>query len=379
MAEEQTAQERTEQPTPKRRHDAKERGDVARSRELTTVALLVASSGMLLFMGGHFIRELGGALARSLSIPREAIFDPYAGPRMLVNELLQAIADITPILALTAVIAMLAPLALGGWVFSGKAIAPKFERLDPVKGLGRAFGKRGLAEMAKALAKFLLLAGVAVTLIWTDADRLLAMGRGDLQQSLAEAGWMIGRGFLIASAATLLIAAVDVPFQIHSHNQKLRMSRQEVREEMKETDGRPEVKARIRGIQQELARRRMMEEVPKADVIVTNPTHYAVALKYDPDRMGAPRVVAKGADEVATRIRAVGEQHGVSLLSAPPLARALYHSTKIGQEIPAGLYLSVAQVLAYVFQLRRHRAGEPMPVPPAELPIPDEFRIEAAT
>jgi flagellar biosynthetic protein FlhB len=271
------------------------------------------------------------------------------------------------------VVALLVPASIGGWSFSTKSLAPNLEKLDPIKGLGRIFGWRGLMELAKALAKFLLIAAVAGALIMYMAPQLLQLGDEPLRRALAHAGGILGLSFVVLSAALIVIAAVDVPFQLWQHAKQLRMTRQEVKDEFKETEGRPEVKGRIRQLQREMAQRRMMEEVPKADVVVTNPTHFAVALKYD-RKMNAPKVVAKGVDLVAANIRGIAEQHEITMFEAPPLARALYYSTDLGQEIPAGLYVSVAQVLAYVYQLKTaHGAGETAPAPPADLPVPDEF------
>jgi len=233
-------------------------------------------------------------------------------------------------------------------------------------------------ELAKALAKFVLILGLAVFLLWWKIDDLLGVGRSGLIPALGEGANLILTSFLIISAATILIAAVDVPFQFWEHNRQLKMTKQELKDELKETEGRPEVKSQLRALQQELAYRRMMEEVPKADVIVTNPAHYAVALRYDQATMRAPRVVAKGVDLVAERIKQLGKQHKVILFPAPMLARSLYYSTRIDQEIPAGLYLAVAQVLAYIFQLLESRRVQdvPIPSPPKDLPIPDELKRE---
>lgn len=278
-----------------------------------------------------------------------------------------------PLLAALLVVAVLAPLALGGWTFSTGALALKPERLNPVKGLARVFSLNGLAELAKALAKFTVLALTTGLLLWRDMGSILALGTQALAPALSGAASLLLNSFLVLCGALVSIAALDVPYQYWRHHQKLRMSRQDLREELKETEGKPEVKSRQRALQREVARRRMMQEVPRADVVVTNPTHFAVALRYRPESMVAPRVVAKGADLVAQRIRELAAEHRVPLLSAPPLARALYHGTRLGQEIPASLYQAVAQVLAYVYAVRRQqREGGAAPVPPIDLPVPDE-------
>ena len=252
----------------------------------------------------------------------------------------------------------------------------QLDRLNPAKGLARVFSLNGLAELAKALAKFTVLALTAGLLLWRDMGSILSLGGQGLAPALSGAASLLLNSFLVLCGALVSIAALDVPYQYWRHHQQLRMNRQDLREELKETEGRPEVKSRQRALQREVARRRMMQEVPRADVVVTNPTHFAVALRYRPETMAAPRLVAKGADLVAQRIRGLAAEHGVPLLSAPPLARALYHGTRLGQEIPAGLYQAVAQVLAYVYALRRQRReGGAAPVPPTDLPVPDEHAV----
>jgi flagellar biosynthetic protein FlhB len=261
--------------------------------------------------------------------------------------------DIWPVLAAVFGAALVAPLALGGWTFSGQALVPDFSRLSPIAGLKRIFGWHGLVELLKALAKCLLVGGVAAIVIYAFMDDAIALGRMPVEGGIAGAAHLVGSAFVWMSAALVVVAAADVPFQLWDYQHRLRMSRYEIREELKETDGRPEVKSRIRQLQQQFARRRMMEQVPKADVVITNPTHFAVALRYDAQKMRAPRVVAKGADLVALAIRRVAEAHKVPTFESPVLARALYRSVDIGKEIPGGLYVAVAQVLTYIYQMRR--------------------------
>jgi flagellar biosynthetic protein FlhB len=265
--------------------------------------------------------------------------------------------------------ALLSPLVLGGWNFSGDALAPKFERLSPLAGFKRMFSMNSIVELLKALAKFGVVAAVAVMVLWKDAPALLALGREPTAQAIGHAVKLSGKGFLLVATGMLLIAAIDVPFQILQYLKKLKMSHQEIREEMKSSEGSPEIKGRIRQIQQQIARQRMMQDVPTADVIVTNPTHFAVAIRYDENRMRAPVVVAKGADVIAARIRELGGEHAVPIFEAPPLARVLYRNVDIGGEIPASLYVAVAQVLTYIFQLRTaQRSGmRPPPKPTVEV------------
>jgi flagellar biosynthetic protein FlhB len=373
VAEEDSGQERTEEATPKRQHEAREKGQIPRSRELNTMTMMLAASGGLLFLGGHILDGLQALLRHTLHVDRAQVFDTPGLPQFFSANVLSMLQTVAPFLLLMLVAALTAPLALGGWAFSGEALGFKWSKLDPLKGMGRVFSWRGLIELVKSLAKFALLGAVAVALLWQQADSFLGLSSEPLRPALRHAAHLLGWSFLALSSALVLIAAVDVPFQLWDNARQLKMTRQEIRDEMKETDGRPEVKAQIKRMQREMAQRRMMEEVPKADVIVTNPSHYAVALRYDATRMGAPRVVAKGADLIALKIRETGLEHNVAILGAPPLARALFFSTELNHEIPAGLYLAVAQVLAYVYQLRA-RGQQPVGEPLADLPIPDELR-----
>ncbi|MGE0386507.1 MAG: flagellar biosynthesis protein FlhB [Gammaproteobacteria bacterium] len=373
---ENDGQERSFEPTAKRRADARRKGQVPRSREFATTALLAAAAAGLVLCGGHMVEAMRACMVDMLSLDRAALSDAGDMTGYLAVHLAQAFMALAPFFALMFVVALAAPVAVGGWIFSTEAMSFQFNRLDPVKGLVRIFGVHGWVELAKALAKFVLILGVAVWVMWRQTGPLLGLGRMALEPALADA---LRIGALVCgavAATTILVALIDVPFQLWDHGRQLRMTREEMREENKETEGRPEVRARIRQIQQEHARRRMMEQVPKADVIVTNPTHYAVALRYDAARMDAPVVVAKGADLIAQRIREIGERHRVPVLSAPLLARALYHTAKLDQQIPAGLYRAVAQVLAYVFQVRALRPGQAAPGMPVDLPIPEEFRYD---
>ncbi len=364
-------QERTEQPTPKRLRDAREKGQVARSRELATMAMLLSGAGALLFMGEGMIAGLLRIFETSFTVSRERIFDPAAMPGLFLDALFDAVLLLAPLFILLTIVALLSSIALSGWNFSTQALAFKWEKLDPIKGLGRIFAVRGLVELLKAVAKFLLIGAVAVLLLWSKMEVFLQLGELPLQSALAQTSSLLIWSFLAISLTMILIALLDVPFQLWDHARQLRMSRQEVKEEHKQTEGSPEVRSRIRQLQREMAQRRMMSEVPGADVVVTNPTHYAVALRYDQQNMRAPKVVAKGTDLVAAQIRAIAAEHDVPLLSAPPLARALYHSAEIDQEIPAGLYQAVAQVLAYIFHLNQ---GDGQPAELGDLPIPDEYR-----
>ncbi len=371
---EDTGQERTERATPKRLREARERGQVARSRELNTALVMLAGAGVLMAAGGDMAAGALALMREGLSLHGADLQTPQAMVARLADALGAGFLAVTPLLAAVTLAAALAPLAVGGWVFSSKAVAFRAEKLDPVKGLKRIFSAQGLMELVKALVKFALVGSVAVGALWWEADAVLGLAAQALGPAMAHAGLIFTQVFLLLSASLLLIAAVDVPFQLWNHARQLRMTRQELKDELKETEGRPEVRSRIRQIQRRMAEQRMMAEVPKADVVVTNPTHYAVALRYDEARHRAPVVVAKGADLVAQRIRLVAQGAGVPVVELAPLARALYASTDLGREIPAALYVAVAHVLAYVYQLRSARAaGAPEPPPPAEVPVPEDL------
>jgi flagellar biosynthetic protein FlhB len=372
VAERDDSQERTEQPTPKRLREAREKGQVARSRELNTLAVLLAGAGLLLMLAGRLGAGMVGVMRDGLGLERGAAFDPGWMLQRLHDVAMAVIQVFAPLLALLAVVALLAPLALGGWSLSAKAMAFKGERLNPLKGLKRVFGVRGLMELLKAVGKFLVIGAMGVGWLWSQSETLLALGLMPVESAIPTAGRELGLAFLVLACALIVIAAIDVPFQIWDHQRNLKMTRQEVRDELKETEGRPEVRGRIRALQREMAQRRMMAQVPRADVVITNPTHYAVALKYDPQTMDAPVLLAKGADLVALRIRELGEASGVPRVEAAPLARALFHSTELDQAVPVGLYVAVAQVLAYVYQLRQGRARQGRDFD--DLPIPEDLR-----
>ena len=357
----ETAQERTEQPTPKRLEESRRHGEVPRSPDLTTAAVVLIAGAGLHFTGRYAAQRLSGVMQSALHISRAQALDASSMLPALAANAAEAAKAIAPILGLTLVAALLAPLALGGWNLSFEALVPDVTRLSPANGLQRLFSLRSGVELAKAFAKFLLVALIAVLFLRAKTAEILSLGTEPVPSAIAHSAQLGSDALLACASALALIAAVDVPFQLWSYKQRLRMSRQEIREELKESEGSPEMKGRIRKQQQELARRRMMQEVPKADVVVTNPTHFAVALRYDDRRMRAPIVVAKGAGEVAARIREVALENSVPLFEAPPLARALHRVVPIGGEIPASLYVAVAQVLTYVYQLRTARRTGAMP------------------
>ena len=371
MAEEQDL-DRDLPASQKRLDEARERGQTPRSRELTTAALLLAGAACLAGIGPQVTGQALEFLHRGLNVSRAAAFDPALSLQVAGELVRQGMLPVLPILGVLFLAALLAPLAIGGWVLTAQPLAPDFSRLNPLTGLSRLISLQSMAELGKAIAKVLLIGGVLGALIWRDQTAFVMPLAQSGAAAMVFAGHVITRDFFWMAAVLLVVAGIDVPLQLWQHARGLRMSNDEQKREARESDGDPQIKGKIRQRQREAARRRMMAAVPKADVVVTNPTHYAVALAYQGDRMRAPRVVAKGTDEVAMRIRAVAAAHGVPLLEAPPLARALYAHAELEQEIPAALYNAVAQVLAWVFQLRAHVQG-PAPQAPAALPVPPEL------
>lgn len=362
--------ERTESPSQRRLEKAREEGQVARSRELATFLLLLAAAGAFSWMGASLVQQIGGSLRSGLTISHREAFEVGSLGQRLHTLSLDALWTVLPLLLLLLAVSLAAPLLLGGWLFSVKAFSPNFGRLSPLSGLKRMFSLHGLGELVKAVAKSLVVGALAVWVLWDARDELLGLGAFNIVDGLDHLGHLLSITFFALIGGLALIAIADVPLQLYQHHSKLKMTRQELRDEARETEGDPAVKGRIRSLQREAARKRMMAQVPKADVIVTNPTHYAVALSYT-ESMRAPRVVAKGSALVAQRIREIAAEHRVPILEAPPLARALFRHTELGDEIPASLYEAVALVMAYVFQLRRYRAeGGPVPQAPGVLPVP---------
>ena len=352
MASDDSDAEKTEQPTAKRLQDARERGQVARSKELGSAAVMIVGSSALLFGGGSLARGFGQLLSSRLSFDHVALLDGSTMGRALGGTVVEAILILLPFFAAVIAAAVLAPLGLGGWVFSAEAFAPDFSRMNPLTGFGRIFGLSGLSELVKALLKFAVVGTIAVWVgLWLARDTI-SLGAMPVAPGMGRAVHLLTLAMLLMSLGLVLVAAVDAPLQWWFVRRQLKMTRDEVREEFKETDGRPEVKAKIREMQRKMSKRRMMQNVATADVVVTNPTHYAVALKYDAAKMKAPRVIAKGRDLVAGEIRRRAEEARVPLFEAPALARVLYGSTEVGREIPAGLYLAVAQVLSYLYQIK---------------------------
>jgi flagellar biosynthetic protein FlhB len=375
MAESQSGADKSEEPTEKRLRQSREKGQIARSRELNTLVVMLAGTGGLLAAGGSIGKALLVIMQENFSLSRDVLMDSKSMGLWLGASGQAALESLWPLFMALLLAAIASPIALGGWMFSAETMAPNFNRMALFAGIQRMFSLRALMELLKALAKFIVILLVALLVLSAYRDDLLQIAAEPTGSAIMHAFEVVGWCALWMSCGLILIAAVDVPFQYWDNKQKLMMTKQEVRDEYKDSEGRPEVKQRIRRLQREMATRRMMQAVPKADVVITNPTHFAVALKYEAQRGRAPVLLAKGGDFTALKIREIAEEHGVVVLESPALARSIYHTTELDKEIPAGLYLAVAQVLAYVYQIRQYQAGKgKRPAPLKELPIPADLQ-----
>ena len=366
--------EKTEQATPKRLEKARQDGDVPRSRELGTVTLLLAAGLGMLMMGDHLNGALKRTLSSGLTFDRATAFDPA----VLIVNMSESVYDLliafAPFALLLIAVAIGSPAFIGGWLFSAKALAPKFNKLNPIKGVTNLISKNSGVELIKSILKAILVGSVSYIVISSYIEPILGLSAMPVKTSIGEVSSVMQTGFISIASALIIVAAIDVPYQLYQHAHKLKMTKEEVRQEMKELEGNPEIKARIRQQQREMAKRRMMSEIPNADVIVTNPTHYAVAIKYQENDMRAPVVVAKGADVLALKIREIAAEHKVMTLESPKLARALFAHAELGSEIPEALYSAVAEILAYVFQMRIFNDhGGLQPEVPTTLPVPEEL------
>lgn len=378
MSDQDSSQEKTEEPTPKRLEKARDEGQTARSRELTTTFILLGGSVALFLFGQGMANSLASIMTSNFTIERDAIFDTNSMVLELVSSFREGLFSLLPLFAVLLVASILGPVGLGGWLLSSKAMAPKLNRMNPIEGLKRMFSVKSLVELLKALAKVVIIMLVAVTFLLAKEREMLSLANQSMQPALGHALSLAIWAAIFLSTVTILIALVDVPFQLWDHNKKLKMSRQDIKDEMKDSEGKPEVKGRIRQLQREMANRRMMAQVPEADVIITNPTHFSVALKYNPDSMNTPVLIAKGQDHIALKIREIAKAHDIEVIESPVLARAIYYTTEVDQDIPGGLYLAVAQVLAYVFQLRMYRkdkVNNKKPVYPKNVRVPKDMRF----
>lgn len=355
MAEEQQGQEKTEEATPRKLEKAKEEGQVARSRELSTVMIVtfgaVALAALMPFMTTQVmdLAVFQFSTAAKLHQPLQ---------HYLADAGLAAFLLFLPLSTVLFVAAIASSIAVGGLVMSPKAMQPKLSRLSLIKGFGRIFSAKSLVELVKSIAKFVLISGVTIAVLAYLFSDLLVLGSFSVEGAIAQALQYVAIAFVLVGLVLILVAAIDIPFQIYDHKKQLKMTKQEVKDEMKDSEGKPEVKAKLRALQQQVAQRKMLEDVPQADVVITNPEHYSVAVRYQAGQDAAPMMLAKGVDFMAMKIREIADAHDIPQVQAPPLARAIYFNTEVGDEIPEDLYVAVAQVLAYVYQLERYRRGQ---------------------
>jgi flagellar biosynthetic protein FlhB len=374
MSEGDSSQEKSEEPTARKLEKARDDGQIPRSKELSTSLVLIVGAMSLWGFGEVIFDGARNIITYNFMLEREQIFDEKQMIKHLAASALESMLSIAPVMIALVVAAIFGPLALGGWMFSGKSLMPKASRISPIAGLKRMFGMKALVELLKSWAKVLTIAFCTVGLFYWLKDDLLYINREPTEPAIIHAVQLVMIGALVLAVSTLLVSIIDVPFQIYDFTKKMKMSLQEVKDEHKDTEGKPEVKQRVRRLQYEMSQRRMMDDVPDADVVITNPTHYSVALKYSSDSMGAPILVAKGFDEMAFKIREIAKHHKVPVIESPSLARSIYTYTSIGKEIPEGLYIAIAQVLAYVYQLDQYFKGlGPKPKQPI-FPVPTHLR-----
>ncbi|MEY8263150.1 MAG: flagellar biosynthesis protein FlhB [Bermanella sp.] len=374
MADNDSSQEKTEEPTPRRLEKAREDGQIPRSKELSTSLVLIAGALSLWMFGGVLFNAAQNIFDFNFALQRFHIFDTEQMMTHLYASMAEAMMAVAPIMALLLLAAIFGPMALGGWMFSGKSLLPKLDRISPLAGFKRMFSIKSLVELLKGWAKILVVVGTILALYFSLKETVFVLNQEPHHQAIFHATDLVMIGALTLALCTLLISIIDVPFQIYEFTKKMKMSLQEIKDESKDTEGKPEVKQRIRQLQYEMSQRRMMSDVPDADVIITNPTHYAVALKYHSDDMQAPILLAKGSDEVALKIREIGKHKNVPIVEAPTLARSVYAYTKIGKEIPEGLYVAIAQVLAYVYQLDQFFKGRGERPKQPVFPVPADLR-----
>lgn len=372
------SQEKTEEASGRKIEKAREEGQIPRSRDLTTtVVLLLGSIGLYYyadFMGKKFV----DMTRANFIIPREVIFDTNSMIGLFSNRDVPRHAQHGTVYGADGGRVYCWPVALGGFLFTADALLPKASRMDPIAGLKRMFSMKALTELLKSLVKVVIIIGATILLLKYYAQEMYRLSDENVTSGIIHSIKISAFATIYLSAATVIIAAMDVPLQMYEYAKKLKMSKQELKDESKDTDGKPEVKGRIRQLQREMAQRRMMTNVPTADVIITNPTHYAVALQYNPESMATPVLIAKGGDNIALKIREIAKAHNIEIIESPVLARAIFHTTELDTEIPSGLYLAVAQVLAYVFQLRNYRRGRggERPKYPRNLNIPKDMYFD---
>lgn len=368
--------EKTEEPTAKKLTDARKKGQIARSKDLGTLFVLVGSACAMLLMGNDLATAMASMMKHLFSLDRQEAMDVNAIFKVINDGIFQIVMPLLWIFFIIMLAALIGNTLLGGMSFSWEAMAPKASKLSPIAGFKRMFGVQAAVELIKSILKFFVVFIVAFLLLSGLFEQILGLSRETIPTNFEHSTSMLLWMFLVLALSIGIIVVIDAPYQVWNHNRQLKMTKQEVKDEHKSTEGSPEVKGRIRRTQYEMSQRRMMEDIPNSDVVITNPTHFSIALKYDAAVGGAPVLSAKGVDEMALHIRTIAKEHQVEIIQSPALARSLYYTAEVGDDIPEELFAAVAQVLAFIFQLNEHKKGRAKkPIPVAkELPIPDDFR-----
>lgn len=376
MAGQDDSFEKTEEPTAKKLEDARKKGQIARSKELATTLLLVTSALALIAVGQAIASAVYGLTERAFQLSRDETYDTQHMFQVLEMSVSQVSWPLVTFMLIALAGAIYGSIGLGGYNFTWSSAAPKGNRLSPMSGFKRMFGKDALVELIKGIGKVIVVGGMAYSAMLIYKNEALHLDVELYPMNLFHALDMIKWAFLMLCCAMIPIALIDVPYQSHKHAEEMKMTMQEVKDERKNSEGDPMVKNRVRRIQYQAAANRMMQDVPDADVIVTNPTHYSIAIQYDQLGNRAPVLVAKGVDELAMHIRKIGAAHDVPIIESPALARAIYYATEVNSEVPEKLFMAVAQILAYVYQLKKYKAGKgkrPKTLK-KDMPIPPELR-----
>lgn len=373
MADNSSDQEKTEQPSAKRLLDARNKGQVPRSRELSVTIATLGGGIIFIFSLSGIHQSISSVFATSYSITSKSMLNNSHILDVMGASFTEVLGSLTILFSALMVIVIAGPVLIGGWSFNITSIAPKFSKLNPLSGFKRMFGLNGLIELIKSILKVILVASIAYVFIQAKQDEMLELAGEHYNKAIIHSISIVLSSYIYIAIGLIVIIGIDVPYQLWNHKKQLKMSLQELKDEYKETEGNPESKARARNLQREISQRQMLAEVPQADVIIVNPTHYSVALRYDTGKDSAPIVVAKGVDNMALKIREIATSHNVPVFTAPLLARAIYHTTDVENEVVSDLYIAVAKVLAYVFQLKDAKPGN-YPMPPTDLTIPKEYK-----
>ena len=353
---EQSFEEKTEQPTPKKRQELKEKGEVAKSKELPSVAVLLAALISLSLFGSFMYNHIQIVMKEAFSLSSIHNFNMPEFLKFAQNIIGRFIILLSPLFAAIFITAILSNVMQVGFILSGESITPKLSKIDPIKGFGRLFSKQAFMEFIKSLLKLTIVGGIAYLTIKSEMTNFALLSDMELNSIFVYILKIFFKIFIRCSLAMIILVVIDYAFQRWEFENRIKMTKQEIKDEFKKSEGDPLIKSRIKSIQMEMARKRMMQDVPEADVVITNPTHFAVALKYDSSTMNAPKVIAKGTRKIAEKIKDVASKHGIPILENKELARNLYSLVEVGQEIPPALYQTIAELLAYVYRLKSNYA-----------------------